>query len=76
MKKKVNLIATKYKNQKPELHFFNEKGERVSNKMVERTSNKKKLEFVLSESKEEHNRLMKMVKEWISLMLNRGRRKK
>ena len=44
-KKKVNFIATKYKNRKTEVRFYTKSGERVAFDAVKKEPVKKRVEF-------------------------------
>lgn len=44
-KKKVSFIATKYKNQKTEVHFYTKLGERVAFDVVKKGPIKERVEF-------------------------------
>lgn len=49
-KKKVNFIATKYKNRKVKIDFYTEDGKRVEADIVRRTPAKQKVEFFVMQN--------------------------
>jgi len=54
--KKVKVIATKYKNEKPELYFYTNEGKRICPEEVKRTPNKNKIEFMALSKRKCNNR--------------------
>lgn len=50
-KKSVNFIATKYKDQATEVHFYTNQGEKVSLDTVKRAPTEEKVEFYIETAK-------------------------
>ncbi|MCK4454259.1 hypothetical protein KAU51_02835 [Candidatus Parcubacteria bacterium] len=50
-KKKVSFIATKYKNQETQVHFYTKKGERVAFNTVKKVPTQKRVEFYVETTK-------------------------
>lgn len=55
-KKKVSFIATKYKNQKTEVHFYTKSGERVVFDAVKKVPTKERVEFFTETKKRKSRR--------------------